>query len=145
MKKPLGKPTGKDILSRSEEETFQIACDLAEGFMGEEVVLLYGDLGAGKTVFAKGLASGLGFKDHHHVCSPSFTLVNIYQAKYPIYHIDLYRLGKNTEILDMGWEDYIGQGVVIVEWAEKLSFPLDAIHVRFEILEENQRTITITE
>ena len=143
MKKPLRKPTTKVILSYSEEETFRLAYELTEGFKGEEVVLLFGELGAGKTVFAKGIASGLGFKDYHHVCSPSFTLVNMYQAKYPIYHVDLYRLGKNKEILDLGWEDYIGHGVVIVEWAEKLSFPLDAIHVQFEILDEDQRKITI--
>lgn len=143
MKKRLRKPTARVILSHSEEETFQLAHELAEDFKGEEVVLLFGELGAGKTVFAKGIASGLGLKDHHHVCSPSFTLVNIYQAKYSIYHVDLYRLGKKAEILDLGWEDYIGQGVVIVEWAEKLSFPLDAIHVRFEILDGNQRKITI--
>jgi tRNA threonylcarbamoyladenosine biosynthesis protein TsaE len=129
--------------TQSEEETFQIAHDLAETFKGDEVVLLFGELGAGKTVFAKGIASGLGFKDHHHVCSPSFTLVNIYQAKYPIYHVDLYRLGSGSEIQDLGWEDYLGQGVVIVEWAEKLSFSLDGIHVRLEVLNENQRKITI--
>ncbi|MGD8539196.1 MAG: tRNA (adenosine(37)-N6)-threonylcarbamoyltransferase complex ATPase subunit type 1 TsaE [Candidatus Aminicenantes bacterium] len=131
-------------ISRSEEETFQIAHELSGKFKGDEVVLLFGELGAGKTVFAKGIASGLGFKDHHHVCSPSFTLVNIYQAKYPIYHVDLYRLGKTTEIQDLGWEDYIGQGIVIVEWAEKLSFPLDAVQVHFEVVGENQRKLTIT-
>ena len=107
------------------------------------MVLLFGELGAGKTVFAKGIASGLGLKDHHHVCSPSFTLVNIYQAKYPIYHVDLYRLGKTTEIQDLGWEDFVGRGVVVVEWAEKLTFPLDAIQVRIEVLSERQRKLTM--
>jgi tRNA threonylcarbamoyladenosine biosynthesis protein TsaE len=129
--------------TQSEEETFQIAHELAEGFKGDEVVLLFGELGAGKTVFAKGIASGLGLEDYRHVCSPSFTLVNIYQAKYPVYHVDLYRLGESAEIQDLGWEDYLGQGIIIVEWAEKLSFPIDAIEVRFEVLGENQRRITI--
>jgi tRNA threonylcarbamoyladenosine biosynthesis protein TsaE len=100
----------KEYMTRSEEETFQLAQELAKDFKGDEVVLLYGELGAGKTVFAKGIASGLGLADHHHVCSPSFTLVNIYQAKFPIYHVDLYRLGKGAEILDLGWDDYLGQG-----------------------------------
>lgn len=131
-------------MTRSEEETFQLAQELAKDFKGDEVVLLYGELGAGKTVFAKGIASGLDLADHHHVCSPSFTLVNIYQAKFPIYHVDLYRLGKGPEILDLGWDDYLGQGVVLVEWAEKLSFPIDAIHVRLKVIDEKQRRITIT-
>lgn len=138
------RPEVKEYITRSEEETFQLAHELAESFDGDEVVLLFGELGAGKTVFAKGVASGLGIKDHHHVCSPSFTLVNIYQARYPIYHVDLYRLGAGTDIQDLGWEDYLGQGVVLVEWAEKLRFSLDAIYVRFEVLGENKRKITIT-
>jgi tRNA threonylcarbamoyladenosine biosynthesis protein TsaE len=134
----------KEYLTRSEEETFQLAHELAEEFKGDEVVLLFGELGAGKTVFAKGIASGLGMEDHRHVCSPSFTIVNIYQAKYPIYHVDLYRLGTGDEIQNLGWEDYLGQGIVLVEWAEKLNFPLDAIRVRFKVINENQRQIFIT-
>ena len=134
----------KEYLTRSEEETFQLAHELAGEFKGDEVVLLFGELGAGKTVFAKGIASGLGLKDHRHVCSPSFTLVNIYQARYPIYHVDLYRLGTGSEIQDLGWEDYLGQGVVIVEWAEKLTFPIDAIHVHIDVINENQRKIIVT-
>ena len=134
----------KEYQSQSEEETFQLAHELAKDFKGDEVVLLFGELGAGKTVFAKGIASGLGLEDYHHVCSPSFTLVNIYQAMYPIYHVDLYRLGTGAEIQDLGWDDYLGQGVVLVEWAEKLTFLLDAIHVHFEVLGENQRKIFVT-
>jgi tRNA threonylcarbamoyladenosine biosynthesis protein TsaE len=134
----------KEYLTHSEEETFSLAHKMAESFKGDEVVLLFGELGAGKTVFAKGIASGLGFEDYNHVCSPSFTLVNIYQAKYPIYHVDLYRLGTGSEIQDLGWEDYLGQGVVLVEWAEKLTFPLDAIRVRFEVIDESQRRIFVT-
>ncbi len=129
--------------SESEKETIQIAKKLASGFKGAEVVLLLGELGAGKTVFTKGIAAGLGFKDINSVCSPSYTLVNIYQAKSTIYHVDLYRLGIETEILDLGWEDYIGQGVVVVEWGEKMKFPLDAIRVTIEAQEDETRAITI--
>jgi tRNA threonylcarbamoyladenosine biosynthesis protein TsaE len=139
------KPEVKEFITRSEEETFHLANELAKAFDGDEVVLLFGELGAGKTVFAKGVASGLGLKDHEYVCSPSFTLVNIYQAKYPIYHVDLYRLGAGKDIQDLGWEDYLGRGVVLVEWAEKLGFSIDAIAVRFEVLGENKRKITITQ
>jgi len=133
----------EEYITRSERETFLLAKKLARGFKGKEVVLLKGELGTGKTVFAKGLAAGLGLKDFHQVCSPSYTLINIYQAKYPIFHIDLYRLGKETEIMDLGWEDYLGQGVIIVEWAEKLRFGQDAIRVTIRTGKQGQRRITI--
>ena len=129
--------------SASENETFELAKRLAESFQGKEVVFLTGELGAGKTVFAKGVASGLGLEDVNQVCSPSFTLVNIYQAKYPIYHIDLYRLQKNSEIEDLGWEDYLDRGVIIVEWGEKLKMELDAIRISIEVLNDETRKITI--
>lgn len=130
-------------ITHSERETFLLAKKLAGSFKGNEVVLLEGELGAGKTIFAKGLAAGLGLRDYHQVCSPSYTLINIYQAKYPIFHIDLYRLGKESEIMDLGWEEYLGQGVIIVEWAEKMKFALNAIHVSLEIKEKDWRKITI--
>jgi len=133
----------KEYLTSSERETFLLAKKLAEGFKGQEVVFLIGELGAGKTIFAKGIAAGLRIKDVHQVCSPSYTLVNIYQAKYTIFHIDLYRLGKNSEIMDLGWEDYLGHGVIIVEWAEKIKFSLDAIYVTIRIEEGDKRRITI--
>ncbi len=133
----------EEYITRSERETFLLAKKLAQGFKGKEVVLLEGELGTGKTVFAKGLAAGLGLKDFHQVCSPSYTLINIYQARYPIFHIDLYRLGKETEVMDLGWEDYLGQGVIIVEWAEKLRFNQDAIRIVIRIGKQDQRKITI--
>jgi tRNA threonylcarbamoyladenosine biosynthesis protein TsaE len=104
---------------------------------------LTGELGAGKTIFAKGIAAGLGLDDVHQVCSPSFTLVNIYQAKYPVYHIDLYRLGNDAEIADLGWEEYLDSGVVIVEWAEKLHMEIDAIRINIEVLDDETRKIVI--
>lgn len=134
----------EEYITNSERETFLLAKKLAEDFKGNEVVLLKGALGSGKTVFAKGIASGLGVKDIHHVCSPSYTLINIYQARFPLFHVDLYRLEKSSEILDIGWEDYLGEGVIIVEWAEKIKFELDAIHVTIEMNDKNQRTIRIS-
>jgi len=133
----------KEYLTNSERETFLLAKKLAKDFKGQEVVFLIGELGAGKTVFAKGIAAGLGMKDVHQVCSPSYTLINIYKAKYPIFHIDLYRLGKNAEILDLGWEDYLGQGIIVVEWAQKIKFNLDAIHVTLHMRKENERKIIV--
>jgi tRNA threonylcarbamoyladenosine biosynthesis protein TsaE len=129
--------------SASENETFELAKRLAESFQGQEVVFLTGELGAGKTVFAKGIAAGLGLEDVDQVCSPSFTLVNIYQTKYPVFHIDLYRLEKNSEIEDLGWEDYLDRGVIIVEWAEKLKMDVEAIRIGIEVLNDETRKITI--
>lgn len=134
----------EEYVTNSERETFLLAKKLSQGFEGDEVVFLEGELGTGKTVFAKGLAAGLGLKDFHQVCSPSYTLVNIYHAKFPIYHLDLYRLEKDSEILDLGWEDYLGQGVIIVEWAEKVKFNLDAIRVTFRMGKKDQRKIIIS-
>lgn len=133
----------RTVITRSEEETFRLAEDLASGFSGREVVLLEGELGAGKTVFAKGLASGAGVRNIHQVCSPSFTLVNIYEGKHRIFHIDLYRLERAADIEDLGLEDYLGEGIVIVEWAERLPFPLEGISVRIEAGPGDERRITI--
>ena len=133
----------REILTRSEEETFEFAKGLAGTFRGTEIVLLEGELGAGKTIFAKGLAAGLGVADTDRVCSPSYTLVNVYQGRCPVFHIDLYRLDKSREVEDLGWEDFIGEGVVIVEWAEKIPFPLDGIRVDIQPVRGNERRITI--
>jgi len=133
----------KIYTTHSEQETFALARKLAKNFKGDEVVFLIGELGAGKTVFAKGIAAGLGLKDIHQVCSPSFTLLNVYSAKVPIYHLDLYRLGGEAEIRDLGFEDYIGEGVVLIEWAEKIIFPLAAIRVHIEVGDGCERRIKI--
>lgn len=130
-------------VTRSGEETFELARRLAAGFKGTEVVLLTGELGAGKTVFAKGLAAGAGVADPDRVSSPSFTLVNVHEGRNRIFHIDLYRLDRAAEIADLGWEDMLGQGIVVVEWAEKLTFPVDGIRVLIEPTGDDERRITI--
>jgi tRNA threonylcarbamoyladenosine biosynthesis protein TsaE len=132
-----------EYTTTSEKETILLAKKLAESFQGHEVVLLLGELGAGKTIFAKGIAAGLGIEDVNKVCSPSFTLVNIYQAKFPIFHIDLYRLEKASEIADLGWEDYLDRGVIIVEWGEKFKVDMKVIRVNIEVEGNDTRKITI--
>jgi tRNA threonylcarbamoyladenosine biosynthesis protein TsaE len=131
------------VTTRSEEETFRLAEKMASGFAGKEIVLLSGELGAGKTVFAKGIAAGAGVRNVHEVCSPSYTLVNVYEGKHRIFHIDLYRLDREAEIRDLGWEDYLGEGIVIVEWAEKLIPLPDGISVRIETGPGDERRVTI--
>ncbi len=136
-------PEAEEYKSFSEKETFLLAKKLARSFKGREIVFLYGELGAGKTVFAKGIAAGLGLEDVHQVCSPSFTLVNIYQAKFPMFHIDLYRLGHASDIDELGWEDYLDEGVIVVEWAEKLNVEWKAIKVTIAVEDGDVRRITV--
>lgn len=131
-----------ELITSSPEETFAFARSLGEQLAGGEVFLLKGDLGAGKTVFAKGLAAGLGIASSE-VTSPSFTLINEYAGRLRLYHIDLYRL-------DIGVHDELGlneilddrQAVVVIEWAERLGFvPERATLVELSWLSDNQRTI----
>ncbi|MFQ6070669.1 MAG: tRNA (adenosine(37)-N6)-threonylcarbamoyltransferase complex ATPase subunit type 1 TsaE [Candidatus Aminicenantales bacterium] len=134
----------KRFVSFSEEDTFELGRKLAQRLKGDEIVFISGELGAGKTVFVRGIASGLGLKDVHQVCSPCYTLINIYEAKFPIYHLDLYRIEKGDEIQELGWEDFIGEGVIVVEWAEKMPAELDVIQVKIEVDKEDRRIISIT-
>lgn len=138
-------PAGRTLtaVTRSEKETLELARDLARGFRGREVVLLIGELGAGKTTFVKGIALGLGLKDLRQVCSPSFTILNIYQARFPVFHFDLYRLEKEGDILDLGWEDYLDRGVVVVEWGEKVPFEISAVRAFIAKGEGDERRFTI--
>jgi len=131
------------FISRSPAETLALGKKLAGGFKGDEVVFLVGELGAGKTVFAKGIAAGLGLKSVHQVCSPTFTLMNVYDARFPIFHFDLYRLAGAPEIAELGFEDYIGEGVVVVEWAEKITFSIPAIYVTITVADDERRRIEI--
>ncbi|MBM7583094.1 tRNA threonylcarbamoyladenosine biosynthesis protein TsaE [Caldicoprobacter guelmensis] len=110
-----------------------------------DIVLLYGGLGAGKTVFTKGIALGLGSQDM--VTSPTYTLMHTYKGKVPIYHFDLYRLSGPDEVLDLGYEEFFyGDGVTIVEWPERLEYlcPQEHLSVRIEMGENSQsRKVTV--
>src|SRR6266550_7545274 len=109
------------MISTSEEQTYNIARELAAGLKAPTHVLLYGELGAGKTMFAKGLADGFGVSDVDDVSSPTFTLINQYSGRVRIYHIDLYRI--ETGALDgLGLEEIFddANAAVIIEWAERL-------------------------
>ena len=109
------------MVSQSEEQTFATAQELARKLGTPAHILLYGDLGAGKTLFAKGLAAGFGVDDVDEVASPTFTLVNQYKGRIRVYHIDLYRI--ETGALDgLGLDEIFDdpKAAVIVEWAERL-------------------------
>lgn len=105
------------IETSNEKETYSFGCKLGEKAKSGQVFTLIGDLGAGKTVFTKGLAAGLGVKEP--VSSPTFTIVQIYEeGRLPFYHFDVYRIGDVEEMDEIGYEDYIyGDGVSLIEWA----------------------------
>ncbi len=120
---------------------------LAQGFVPGDTVYLIGELGAGKTTLAKGIARGLGYPGQ--VTSPTFTLMNIYVGRIPIYHCDFYRLEKG-DIHDLGIEDYLEKdGVTVIEWPERLldDLPGEAFFVNIEVVDgdyEGPRLVTVT-
>lgn len=132
--------------SLSEQETYELGMALAGLLRGGELVVLEGDLGLGKTVFARGIAASLGVLPED-VTSPSFTLVQEYRGgRLPMYHVDLYRLGEVPDVADLGLEDLLASGgVVVVEWGERLPPALrrGALLVRFSDLGEGTRRIEI--
>ncbi len=121
------------LRSSSEEETRRIGLRLGETLHPPRVVLLSGELGAGKTVFTQALAAGLEVEDLSLVRSPSFTLINEYpSARGPIYHVDLYRLEGADDFHSIGMEEILErEAVVIIEWGEKLDLPVeDPVRIR---------------
>ena len=129
-------------ITRGEVETMAVARELAERLSPGAVVLLHGDLGAGKTVFVRGLAEGLGVRPED-VSSPSFTLIQEYAGTTPLYHVDLYRLTP-ADAEDLGLEELmVGNGVVAIEWADRLPRAVeDGVVVRIEAAGET-RAISI--
>ncbi|HKY06230.1 MAG TPA: tRNA (adenosine(37)-N6)-threonylcarbamoyltransferase complex ATPase subunit type 1 TsaE [Blastocatellia bacterium] len=137
--------TGQYV-TRSAEETFELGQKIGEQLSGKATFLLSGDLGAGKTLFTKGLAAGLDIPPED-VTSPSFTLVNIHEGRARLYHIDLYRLesGACQEIgLDEILED--DDAVIVIEWAERLGrLPDAAVLIEIEYLSDSERRLTVSQ
>jgi len=132
------------LLTASESETLDVARTLGKTLNAGAVVALTGDLGAGKTVFAQGIAESLDIREQ--ITSPTFTLINEYRGRLPLYHMDLYRLDSTREIEDIGIVDYLyGDGVCVIEWAEKLRelMPPDAITVSLRSSGKTRREIQI--
>jgi tRNA threonylcarbamoyladenosine biosynthesis protein TsaE len=131
--------------TNSEEQTRHVAIGLAERLAAGAVLLLHGDLGAGKTAFVRGLAEGLGFTDDP-VSSPTFTLVHEYVGgRVPLYHADLYRLPEGTSLDDLGLDEVAENGVLAIEWPERLARRVPgAIDIRIDITGESTRAIEIT-
>lgn len=134
------------IVSESAEQTIEIGRGLAGRLRAPELVLLKGDLGAGKTTLAKGMISGLGVAQEEDVTSPTFTLVHVFQAgdaaspreaaPLKVYHVDLYRIEGQHELETLALEDVLGSsepGIVIVEWSERLTIGSDWPVLRIEM------------
>ena len=134
------------FISRSEAQTEAIGEQFAKNLADGTVVAMYGDLGAGKTAFVRGMARGMGLTNR--VSSPTFTIVNEYCGERELIHFDMYRLNDSDELFDIGWEDYLARGAVCaVEWSEKVddAFYGDETIVRIEKLGDTERKITIEE
>jgi tRNA threonylcarbamoyladenosine biosynthesis protein TsaE len=130
------------LLSRSDAETEAIGAALSARLGPGDRVLLYGELGAGKTAFVRGLAQGLGI-DPEEVSSPTFTLIQEYRGRLMLYHVDLYRLAP-VDVDDLGLDALAADGVLAIEWAERMPRPdPGAIEVRLEHVGEDTRRITI--
>ena len=114
--------------------------------MAGDVVALIGDLGTGKTQLAKGLARGVGVPEEYCITSPTYTIVNEYQGRTPLYHLDLYRLEGNSDLENLGYEEYFeGRGVTVIEWAEKIThlLPENRMEIRISHLEDDVRGLEI--
>ena len=132
------------IQTHSPEETDAVGRKLAAQLRPGDVLAYYGDLGAGKTAFTRGLAAGLGVTEP--VTSPTYTIVNEYlSGRLPLFHFDMYRLGSADELFDIGWEDYLARGgICAVEWSENVADAMQgAISVRIGRDSDEQRTIII--
>ncbi|MBQ7964836.1 MAG: tRNA (adenosine(37)-N6)-threonylcarbamoyltransferase complex ATPase subunit type 1 TsaE [Ruminococcus sp.] len=132
------------IISKSVKETETLGRKIASVLSGTEVIAMFGDLGAGKTAFTRGLASGLSFD--YGVSSPTFAIVNEYNGKFNIYHFDMYRITSEDDLYSTGYYDYLDNGIVIIEWSENIEYALDDNAIRITIKktdDENHRIFTI--
>ena len=131
-------------ISNSVNETEQLGERLASVLTGCEVIALFGDLGAGKTAFTRGICRGLGITDG--VSSPTFAIVNAYSGRFPVYHFDMYRITSVDDLFATGFYDYLSTGVLIIEWSENIESELDNDAVRIRISktdDEDQRIFEI--
>ncbi|MSQ41342.1 MAG: tRNA (adenosine(37)-N6)-threonylcarbamoyltransferase complex ATPase subunit type 1 TsaE [Dehalococcoidia bacterium] len=133
------------LITTSPEGTQEVGRALGTAARAGDVFLLSGGLGVGKTCLTQGIAWGVGVQEHAR--SPTFVLVTEYRGRLPVYHMDLYRIDHLNEVLDLGLDEYLfGQGVCVIEWAEKApeAFPADHVSVQMEEEGETQRVLEVT-
>jgi tRNA threonylcarbamoyladenosine biosynthesis protein TsaE len=136
------------LFSNSPSETFRIGRILGEALKEGDCVAITGELGSGKTCLTQGIAKGLGVSDNYVVTSPTFTLLNEYPGSETVlYHLDVYRLIGSADLVEMGYDEYLsGGGVMVIEWAEKIidQIPEGALFITISHLEEDMRKIELT-
>ena len=135
------------MTSRSWEDTFNLGQTIGQAASGRLIIALMGDLGSGKTVFVKGLAKGLAVPKEFMITSPSYTLINEYPGRIPLFHADLYRLSNAIDIESTGlFDTLVADGVLAIEWAERLDQQRLAqdILIHFDIRKDDTREISIT-
>lgn len=133
------------VTSHSEKETQAVGRSLAKLLKGGDCLVLSGSLGAGKTVFVRGLAEGMGIASEK-VHSPSFTILNEYRGEPHLYHFDLYRMTNTNELVEAGWDDYLSKdGIVVVEWGERADGRLPHTYYQIAItcVDDSTRDIEI--
>ncbi len=146
MKVEASFPRALKVLTALEEETRALGTLLARGLRAGDVLCLYGAMGAGKTVLVQGIARGLPGGEALNARSPSFVIIARYPSQPPLYHIDLYRLEGEGELLELGLEEYLyGEAVTVIEWADKLGgeMPERRLDLTFTITRERARLIEI--
>ena len=132
------------VETHSEAETEALGERLAKCLRAGAVVALYGDLGAGKTAFVRGMARGLDIRES--VTSPTFTIVNEYPGDPALFHFDMYRLKNAEELYGIGWEDYLDRnGICVTEWSERIeeALPEDAVRVTIQRLGDTDRAVRV--
>lgn len=131
------------FMTTGPDETYELGRGLGLYLVPGDVVALIGELGSGKTCLIQGICAGLDIDED--VTSPTFTLINQYRGRAPVYHFDLFRLDRAEALLDLGYEEYVyGEGICLIEWADKFSqlLPDSYIELRLEIVDHEQRKIT---
>jgi tRNA threonylcarbamoyladenosine biosynthesis protein TsaE len=137
-----------EFISNSPAATLKLGGKIGRNLQAGSVIALTGELGCGKTLITRGICGGLGVAPRQ-VNSPTFQLVNEYRGRLPVIHLDLYRLSDIEDELDIGITDYFSraaEGVMIIEWAEKMAtlLPEDALKIEFEILAARKRRIVLS-
>ena len=131
-----------EYISKGPSDTIQIGESIGLAARAGQLYTVYGDLGAGKTQLVKGIARGLGVPDWEYVVSPTFTLMNVYEGDMTLCHVDLYRL-ESGDLPDLNMEEFLADGIVVVEWAERSPWWEGVIGVYIEITGETDRKIVI--
>lgn len=134
-----------EILSRSAEETISRGRELAANLRPPLLILLTGELGAGKTTLAKGIISGLGVASEEDITSPTFTLIHTFTGRVKVFHVDLYRVSDVHDFDTLGLEDLFAEpAIVLIEWPERMRLRTDwpTLRVSFEHVDESSRKIT---